>query len=81
MTDTRHLDTAIAIFKGNGAKRAPKSYVYQVVPVGVNLWCIQLNGRVLEDFLPKHTAIEHAQNRAARASAATGKAYSYALMD
>jgi hypothetical protein len=87
MTDTRHLDTAIAIFKGKGAKRAPKNRVFYVIaigavdPSGSYLYCIQFNGRVLEDLLPKDTAIEHAQNRSARASATTGKAHSYALME
>lgn len=82
MTDTRHLDNAIAIFKGKpSAKRAPKTNVFHVVCMGGDVYCIQLNGRVLENVTGKENAILLAQSRAARASATTGKNYTYTLME
>lgn len=50
MTDTRHLDTAIAILKGTeGSKRAKrKAQVELSVEVYAGGYTIQMNGRLLE---------------------------------
>lgn len=51
MTDTRHLDTAISIFKGTGgAKRAKRvAQVEIIVETYGNAYTIQMNGKVLEE--------------------------------
>lgn len=50
MTDTRHLDTAISIFKGNaGSKRAPrKAQVEITVMAASHGYVIQANNKIVE---------------------------------
>lgn len=50
MTDTRHLDTAIAILSGvNAPKRAPRKGVQMHVTFYQDTYCIQMNGKTIEE--------------------------------
>lgn len=63
MTDTRHLDTAIAILKGTeGSKRAKrKAQVEIIVEAYGKAYTIQMNGKVLEEG---EGSVEYAKERA-----------------
>lgn len=63
MTNTKHLDTAIAIFKGNaGSKRAPrKAQAEVVVLLGETSYVITVNSKTVEAGEGDET---HARQRA-----------------
>lgn len=69
MTNTRHLDTAIAILRGiDGAKRAKrKAQVEVLVEAHGKAYTIQMNGKVLEEGEGSvEYATERAEDRASR---------------
>lgn len=69
MTNTKHLDTAIAILSGTeGSKRAKrKAQVEIIVEAYGKSYTIQMNGKVLEEGVGTvGYAKERAEDRAAR---------------
>lgn len=68
-TDTRHLDTAIAILKGTtGSKRAKRAAQVEIT-VGFHgkAYTIQMNGKMLEEGVgTAEYAMERANERATR---------------
>ena len=69
MTDTRHLDTAIALFKGTeGSKRVKrKAQVEIIVEAYGKMYTIQMNGKLLEEGVgTADYAMERANERANR---------------
>lgn len=69
MTNTKHLDTAIAILSGTeGSKRAKrKAQVEIIVEAYGKSYTIQMNGKVLEEGVGAvEYAKERAEDRAAR---------------
>lgn len=63
MTDTRHLDAAIAVLRGtDGAKRAKrKAQVEIIVESYGKVYTIQMNGKLLEEGVG---TVEYASERA-----------------